>query len=303
MSIFASSIPNNLIQTEWGGVSARHLLCRMTCLRSGLSKYDQLCSVLRGYGSCLVAYSGGVDSVLLASVARKVLGERMLAAIADSPSLPRAELAEARELAFQFDFPLEVLQTQEFENVNYTSNPANRCYFCKHELFTQLKPLAVKHNMAVIAYGENASDIGDYRPGGLAAKEFDVRSPLKEVSLTKDEIRVMSRQFGLPTSEKPEMPCLSSRIPYGEEVTRIKLQMIESAEKIVSNKGFRDVRVRHHEVGPCARVEIGVDELSQMSNETWADLETSLMEIGYKMAELDKRGYVRGNLNSGLLTR
>ena len=169
------------------------------------TKLEKLRALLQSYGSCLVAYSGGVDSVFLARVAHDVLGNRALAAIADSPSLPRRELAEALELATKFAFPVRVLHTQEFANDNYTANPANRCYFCKHELFEELTPLAKAENFAVIAYGENASDIGDFRPGAQAAAEFQVRAPLKEAGLTKAEIRELSAQLGLPTADKPQM--------------------------------------------------------------------------------------------------
>jgi uncharacterized protein len=162
------------------------------------NKLERLRALLKSYGSCLVAYSGGVDSVFLARVAHDVLRDRALAAIADSPSLPRRELQEALDIAAKFSFPVRVLHTQEFANENYTANPANRCYFCKHELFEELTPLARKENFAVIAYGENASDIGDFRPGAQAAAEFQVRAPLKEAGLTKAEIRECRRNWGCP---------------------------------------------------------------------------------------------------------
>src|SRR3982751_2620245 len=182
-------------------------------------KYHQLRATLGAYGSCVVAYSGGVDSVFLAFVAHDVLADKALAVIADSPSLPRRELEEALDVAEQFHFPVRVVRTQEFENPAYLANPNNRCFFCKHELFTELAPLAKAERFAVIAYGENASDIGDYRPGAQAAAEFQVRAPLKEAGLSKSEIRALSAELGLPTADKPQMACLSSRIPYAETVT------------------------------------------------------------------------------------
>src|SRR5207249_1054871 len=185
-----SPIPNRIAQRFDFRTSTQPrkngILVRMA---SASSKLEQLRALLRSYGSCLVAYSGGVDSVFLAYVAREVLGSRSLAAIADSPSLPRRELDDALSIAEHFQIPVRVVRTQEFENPQYLANPNNRCYFCKHELFTELAPLAQSEGFAVIAYGENASDVGDYRPGAQAAAEFQVRAPLKEVGLTKSEIR------------------------------------------------------------------------------------------------------------------
>jgi uncharacterized protein len=252
-----------------------------------------------------------VDSVLLAQVARNVLGDKSLAVIADSPSLPRRELDEALAIAKQFQFPVRVVRTAEFENPQYLSNPNNRCYFCKHELFTELAPLAKAEGFAVIAYGENASDIGDYRPGSQAAAEFQVRAPLKEAGLTKSEIRELSAQLGLPTADKPQMACLSSRVPYGESVTEQKLSMIERAENLLRDLGFHDVRVRHHELrSPAAaaspafhlaRIEVGPSELSKfLQNGLSLQVSEHLKTLGYHHVTLDLQGYRRGSGNETL---
>ncbi|MGV3754745.1 MAG: ATP-dependent sacrificial sulfur transferase LarE [Verrucomicrobiota bacterium] len=284
-------------------------------------KLQALRELLRGYGSCLVAYSGGVDSVFLAVVAQQELGDKMLAVIADSASLPREELAEAVELGERFQFPVRVIATDEFNNPEYLANPVNRCYFCKHELFTELAPLAVKEKFAVIAYGENASDVGDFRPGAQAAKEFQVRAPLKEAGLTKAEIRQLSAELGLPTADKPQMACLSSRIPYGEPVTRVKLGMIERAEKVLRDLGFYDVRVRHHELSSkfkaqssklgepetgkhLARIEVGPSEIARLlAGEMYQQVAGQLKEIGYAHVTLDLEGYRRGSLNEKVVAK
>ncbi len=282
-----------------------------------MNKLDELRALLRSYGSCLVAYSGGVDSVFLAHVAREVLGDRALAVIADSPSLPRRELAEALDIAAKFNIPVRVVKTAEFNNPSYTANPSNRCYFCKHELFEELAPLARAEDFAVIAYGENASDVGDFRPGAQAAKEFAVRAPLKEAGLTKAEIREFSAKLGLPTADKPQMACLSSRIPHGETVTPEKLRMIEAAENVLRDLGFYDVRVRHHEIqarverqeatgtaspaprpSPLARIEVGPTELPRLlAPETLQRVTAELLRLGYAEVTVDPQGYRRGSLN------
>jgi uncharacterized protein len=264
------------------------------------TKLQQLRDLMRSFGSCLVAYSGGVDSVFLAAVAREVLGDRSLAAIADSPSLPRQELQEALDIAQQFGFPVRVVRTHEFDNPAYLANPANRCYFCKSELFSELAPLARKEGFAVLVYGENASDVGDVRPGAKAAAEFQVRAPLKEVGLTKSEIRELSAQMGLPTAAKPQMACLSSRVPYGEAVSPEKLGMIEQAERVLRDLGFYDVRVRHHELkaGHLARIELGADEIPRLlNNGALAKVASALKQFGYAHVTLDLEGYRRGSTN------
>jgi len=237
-----------------------------------------------------------------------VLGARALAIIADSASLPRRELQEALDLGVQFGFPVRVVKTAEFDNPSYLANPANRCYFCKHELFEHLTPIARAEGFAVIAYGENASDVGDFRPGAKAAAEFAVRAPLKEAGLTKAEIRELSAQLGLPTADKPQMACLSSRIPYGEAVSPEKLAMIEAAENILRDAGFYEVRVRHHEgtggastPAKLARIEIAVAEIPKLlAGDSLARVSAAIAKVGYQHVTLDLQGYRRGSVNEVL---
>ena len=285
-----------------------------------LGKLDQLTTLLRTCGRTLVAYSGGVDSVFLAKVAHDALGDNVLSVIADSPSLPRRELSEALVIAEQFGFPVRVIETQEMADRNYTSNPSNRCYFCKSELFDELTKIAKTEGWQTIVYGENASDVGDYRPGAVAAKEYQVRAPLKEVGLTKHEIRELSQELGLPTADKPQMACLSSRIPYGEPVTEEALRMIEAAENVLRDAGFYDVRVRHHMMENSkfearnsnggsrstklflARIEVGVDEVERLLHQGTREAVTqSLKRIGYAYVTLDLQGYRRGSTNEVLM--
>jgi uncharacterized protein len=255
--------------------------------------------------------------VFLAYAAHRVLGDKALAAIADSPSLPRREFEEALAIARQFKFPVRVVKTNEFQDPRYTANPENRCYFCKHELFAHLAPLARAEGFATIVYGENASDVGDHRPGAQAAAEFHVRAPLKEAGLTKADIRELSASFGLPTADKPQMACLSSRIPYGEQVNPAKLRMIEQAENVLRDLGFYDVRVRHHELGApsaghsaipniggklhMARIEVGPSEMGRfLADGVAAKAAAGIKQAGYTYVTLDLLGYRRGSTNEVL---
>ena len=260
----------------------------------------QLHDILRSCGRTLVAYSGGGDSALLAKVAHDRLGDQVLAVIADSPSLPRRELDDALALGRQCGFPVRVIQTNEMADANYLSNPANRCYFCKAELFEQLAGIARAEHWQTIIYGENASDAGDFRPGAQAAQEYRVRAPLKEAGLTKADVRQLSAELGLPTADKPALACLSSRIPYGEPVTPEALAMIEAAENVLRDAGFYDVRVRHHK--NVARIEVGPAELPKLLDAQLREaVVKALQAIGYAYVTLDLQGYRRGSGNEVLV--
>lgn len=264
-------------------------------------KLAHLKSLIHSFESCLIAYSGGVDSALLAVIGFEVLGEKSLATIADSPSLPRHELDEARAISLRFGFPLKVIRTSEFENQAYVSNPINRCYFCRAELFEKMISFASEHEIKVIAYGENATDVMDFRPGRLAAEQYKVRAPLREVGLGKDEIRELSHHYGLPTAEKPAQPCLSSRIPHGEVVNVKKLRLIEAGEKVLRDCGFREFRLRLHELknGFLARLEVSSDELPNLFKR-WNWLGKRLSEIGFCHITIDLLGYQFGGMKKGM---
>jgi pyridinium-3,5-biscarboxylic acid mononucleotide sulfurtransferase len=270
-------------------------------------KEQALFHALEAWPALIVAYSGGVDSAYLGWAATHVLGRRALCVTADSPSYPDRHRALAVRIAEDFGFAHEIIRTDEMSRPEYRANPANRCYYCKHELYTHLTAIAHERGIPAIADGSNADDRGDYRPGRQAAREFGVISPLDAVGLTKAEIRELSRRAGLPSWDEPASACLSSRIPYFSEVTPEKLRMIEQAE-VVRDLGFRVCRVRHHggddEGGAIARLEIGRDEMARALEPEIADaIDRGLREIGYRFVTLDLRGYRLGSLNDALRLR
>lgn len=256
------------------------------------SKHDALRAHLGAHGPMVIAYSGGVDSAFLLAVGVESMGDQCLGVIADSPSLPREALADALQLARLIGAQVEVVRTDEMGDPNYTSNPLNRCYFCKSELFTKLDRLAQQLGFRAIAYGENADDAQQVRPGRQAAAEFRVLAPLREVGLTKSEIRTLSRTLGLPTAHAPAQPCLSSRIPHGTPVTIDALGMIERGEAVVRSFGFRVFRVRHHLASgrTRARVEIAPNEMPGFASVAEA-LHHGLRGVGYDEVLIDPQGY------------
>jgi uncharacterized protein len=264
-------------------------------------KADALRKQLSTFGSVVVAYSGGVDSAYLALVASQTLGPRAVAVTADSPSYPNRHRQLALQIARDFGFRHEVIHTHELDRPEYRANPSNRCYYCKHELYTHLSRIASDRG-SIVVDGNNADDRGDYRPGRQAAREFGVRSPLDEVGLTKDEIRALSKRAGLPTWDEPASACLSSRIPYHQEVTDEKLRTIERAEEVLRRLGFRVFRVRHHD--EVARIEISRDEMARaLDEDTAAAIVRELKGLGYRYVSLDLQGYRTGSLNEGLYLR
>jgi uncharacterized protein len=254
---------------------------------------DQLKHLLEDLGSVLVAYSGGVDSAYLAYAAHQVLGPRSLAAIADSPSLPRAELDDALAFARDAGFPVETVRTNEFEREEYLSNAPDRCFHCKEALFDKIFPLATERGLAHVALGTVTDDLGDIRPGLVSAKRRGARAPLLEAKMSKADVRRAALDAGLRVWDKPQAACLSSRIPHGTRVTTDALAMIERAELAVRSLGFEVVRVRHQ--GTAARVEVGPDEIERLFTEPTTTLVTdAVTSCGYTEVTLDPDGYRRG---------
>ena len=263
------------------------------------SREDRLRALIGSFDSMIVAFSGGVDSAYLAWAATQILGTNVLCITADSPSYPDRHRQLALSTAREFGLRHEIIRTAELERSEYRANPVNRCYYCKHELYTVLSRIARERGFAVVVDGSNADDRGDYRPGRQAAREFGVRSPLDEAGLTKADIRELAHAAGLPVWNEPASACLSSRIPYHSEVTDDKLRMIERAESVLHGLGFRVCRVRHHDT--LARLEIGRDELARALDESIRQqIVQELRAIGYQHVTVDLQGYRMGSLNHGL---
>jgi len=260
-------------------------------------KYQRLQEILRELKSVAVAFSAGVDSTFLLKVAVDTLGpENAVAVTGRSDSLASAEFEETKELAESIGAEHVVLDTDEFDNPDYTANPQNRCYFCKTALFTRMKPFIAGRGLNAMVSGTNADDLGDFRPGIDAGRELGVRAPVAEAGLTKNDIRELSARLGLPTFDKPASPCLSSRIPYGEEITPEKLRMIEAGEAFLREMGILECRVRHH--NKLARIEVPPEFIPKLAEpETAARIDEHFRSLGYNYVSLDLRGFRSGSLN------
>ena len=261
-----------------------------------LQKRSDLVNILEQMRSVIVAYSGGVDSAFLAAVANEALGRKALSVTAVSPSLAPSELDEATDLANRIGLNFMTIETNEIDRPDYQANNPDRCFFCKDELYTHLVRFAEEESFDSIVNGTNVDDLGDYRPGIEAAKQYGVRSPLVEAELTKDDIRVLSRDMHLPTWDKPAQACLSSRIPYGTTVTVEALTKIAKAEQFLRSKGFKQLRVRHHET--IARIEIEPSDFSAITSEPLrSEINQEFKNIGYSYITLDLDGFRSGSLN------
>ena len=264
-----------------------------------MQKLKELKNLFGQMEQALVAYSGGIDSTLVAKVAYDMLGDRALAVTAVSPSLLPEDLEDARIQAAEIGIKHEEVNTQEMANPNYTSNPVNRCYFCKSELHDTLKPLALQRGYPYVLDGVNADDLQDYRPGIQAAKERGARSPLAEVGISKVEVRQIAKELGLPWWDKPAQPCLSSRFPYGEEITVTKLQRVGRSERYLRDLGLKNLRVRS--AGDTARIELPAEDIKEfVLNTDLSQLVSALQEFGFLYVTLDLEGYRSGKLNQVL---
>ncbi|MEM8777828.1 MAG: ATP-dependent sacrificial sulfur transferase LarE [Cyanobacteria bacterium P01_G01_bin.49] len=263
-------------------------------------KLTQLKAIFQDMEQALIAYSGGIDSTLVAKVAYDILGDRALAVTAVSPSLLPEELEDAKIQAASIDISHELIDTHEMDNPNYTANPINRCYFCKSELHDTLKPLALERGYPYVVDGVNADDLQDYRPGIQAAKERGARSPLAEVGITKLEVRQLSQALGLPWWDKPAQPCLSSRFPYGEEITVAKLQRVGRAEIYLRHLGYHNLRVRSQ--GDTAKIELSPENIKEFVLTTdLPQLVAKFQDLGFIYVTLDLEGYRSGKLNQEIL--
>jgi pyridinium-3,5-biscarboxylic acid mononucleotide sulfurtransferase len=262
-----------------------------------VAKRDRLLEVLRSFRSAAVAFSGGIDSTVVAQAARLALADRAVAVTADSPSVPRAEIAEARQLAERIGIRHHVIETSEFADANYVRNDGSRCYFCKDELYSRIESLLAELGVAIICSGANLDDEGDFRPGLKAAAEHRVRHPLQEAGFTKANVRDLARAWELPTWDKPASPCLSSRLAPGVEVTVERTARVEAAEEYLHALGFRECRVRLHE-GELARIEVPLaDLLGLVEPSVHEELVRRFKQLGFRFVTLDLEGFRSGNLN------